>query len=154
MGALSLLVLTAVAATLVTASDDTEQIRRQEDALAQSLRTPRKDVLLRLTTSEFKLHLTCGFAVHEFRTDVHRDEWIDSLMGLRTDTYRAVVSSIHVGRGPSAIVTVNEFWTVHSPRGKRIHKRVLTMDYWVQTQDIWTLSSRDSWLDCKASEPW
>jgi hypothetical protein len=155
----SSIVLMAIAATMVTANDEREQIRRQEGALAQSLRTPSKDALLRLTASGFSLHLTCGNAVHDFATDVHRDEWIDSLIGLRIDSYRAVVSRIHLGRGPSAIVTLNEFWTVRSPRGNRIDRRLLTIDVWVGTQGIWTLSSRNSWLNCEGvtggySERW
>ena len=151
---LQLLVLTK----LITASDELVIVREREDTLANAVNAKDKAVLSTLTDKDFHLSWSYGSAIRNFRTDVSRDEWLEDVSNLRIESYEVEISRIYwTGRkaarpstrlpGSSespfaAYVTLREFWTLLSPRGRRIEKRVETVDIWIKQRNVWKLSSR------------
>lgn len=138
------ILLLGVMARLAAADDESSLVREREDALAKALNARDKVILSTLMDKDFSLHLTCGSAVRNFSTEVRREDWIDDLIHLRIDSYAAVISKVHLVRGSLASVTLDESWTVHSPRGSRIEKRFRTTDTWFKLQGTWKLTGRIS----------
>ncbi len=145
-------------AKLVTASDELSLVRGREDALANAVNTKNKAVLSMLTDRNFHLSWSYGSAIRNFSTDMSREEWINSLNQLRIESYEIEISKVYwagrktarpsarlpvpSGAPLSAYVTLHEFWTLLSPRGQRIEKRVETLDWWIKQQGDWKLASR------------
>jgi hypothetical protein len=145
--------LVVVLAKLVSGRDEASSVREREDALAKALNARDKVGLLTLTDKDFHVDWKCGSVVRSFSTVVPREDWIDNVIQLRIDSYEAKISKVRLLRvrradheSPSndsmADVTVDEFWTIHSPRGSRIEKRFLTKDTWVKLQGTWKLAVR------------
>src|SRR5947209_20585216 len=108
--------------------------------------------------------------MRSFHTDVSRQDWMDNLSHLRIESYEIEISTGHRAdkgvrdQAPSgAYVTLTEFWTLLSPGGRRIEKRVESVDLWVRQQSVWKQVSRlsrsdqspellpENWLPCPIS---
>lgn len=146
------LVLPAILLTkLVAASDELAFIRQQENALADAVRFKNLALLATLTDKDFHVSWSQGIAIRSLQTNVSRQGWIDDLSHLRIESYEIEISKVQRAdkgersRPPSAAyVTFTEFWTVLSPRGRRIDKRLDSLDFWVREQRDWKLASRIS----------
>ena len=144
-----------IAANLLAFPDDTSAIRDREHALSEAMRAKNRDLLSKFSDRNFSFHVTYGCAVRSFDTTIPRQDWLDNLVQLRADSYRAVISKIDLlyphrvdGRpvpadAAMAYVTLDETWTIHSPQGS-IEEHLVTVDGWAKAQDRWILMNRTS----------
>jgi Domain of unknown function (DUF4440) len=138
-------------ANLVTASDKLASISQHENTLAKAVKSKNKAVLATLTDKDFHVYWSQGTVIRSLETDVNRQDWIDDLSHLRVESYEIEISKVQWAdsRGRNqpplgAYVTLTEFWTVVSAGGRRIDKRVESLDLWVRQSGGWKLASRVS----------
>jgi hypothetical protein len=136
----------------LNSAQDEVAIREQEGLLASALRAGDKAALLRVTDPNLHVSLECGFGVRYFRTDLHREDWIDNASQIRIASYDAKISDIRFVRsqnstdpalkyGELATVSVNE--TINfTTQGENIEKHLLVRNTWAKLDGMWKLVNR------------
>ncbi|MBV9035484.1 MAG: hypothetical protein JO182_13425 [Acidobacteriaceae bacterium] len=142
-------VLLVIAAKLFAAVDELSAVREGEDALARAVSAKDKAVLSALTDQNFWVYWTAGSVARTFDAKIDREDWINSVIQLRIDSYETTVSKTDLVKRDEVIVNLDEFWTVYSPRGRRIEKHFVTRDTWLKRQGTWKLTGRISHSDLR-----
>jgi hypothetical protein len=133
-----------LATTFIGAADDSSIVREREQELAKAVTDKDKTELFALTDKDFHVRWTLGSLVLGDRTEEEdREHWIDNLTHLRIVEYEAVISRIWMQRD-LASVTIEETWTIQSPRGRQLEKHLSTLDGWAKLQGTWKLVWRES----------
>jgi hypothetical protein len=134
---------------LAFGSDDLDSVRDREYAVAAAITVNDESVLSSMTDRDFHLSWSYGSAVRNTRTDISRQEWMEGLGHVPIQSYAIKIESVNASGGPAmsekpvaAYVRLNEFWVLRSPRGRRIEKRVQTLDLWVKRDGSWRLAAR------------